>query len=389
MNYHLMIDQKFIDKFIESAELVAPGKNVFIITSSFPGTFVKSPKGIFALPFSNEFNKIIEGINENDRVYIHWFEKYLIDVVNKLAENIPVYLFFWGGDFVEQTNEFTKFNFDHLAKKYVLKSEKRILLYFPRNPIGYIKNLNRYFQALRMKKLNLEEQKNARIQFLKRLSFFCHWNHLDLGRVVAAYGGKPVLLDFFYDVSLDKISKPGTNKKLAGATVNIWLGNSDTLTNNHFDAFVSLKKFRNDNIKLFCPLSYHSGVYEKYVTKQGLKYFNEKWNPITEFMAISDYMQLMETIDVVVMYHNRTQAAGNIFAFVKMGKKVFLKKQSTIYSLMMENGIKVFDSNTIKDLSFEEFSKPLSPEEIEMNFIKISGLFSDEKRLFYLNRILN
>jgi hypothetical protein len=72
-----------------------------------------------------------------------------------------------------------------------------------------------------------------------------------------------------------------------------------------------------------------------------------------------------------------------------MGKKVYLKKQSTIFSLLVENGIKIFDANTIKELTFEEFSKPLSYEEIEMNYHKISLMFSDEQRLFSLSKILN
>jgi hypothetical protein len=370
-----MIDNKFIDPFIDSAEIVAPGKNVYIFTFASPSSVVKSAKGIFALPFSNEFNTIIEGINENDRLYIHWFEKYITDVIRKIPPKVPVYLFFWGGDFLGQTNEFFHFNFDPLSRKYFYRDEKKSLRYFPRNPVGYIKNINKYLYQQRIKKVNAATEREARIHFLKRLNYFCHWNHLDMKTVVDSYGGRPVLLDFFYDGSLE--------------TVNIWLGNSDVLTNNHLDALVALKKFRYENVKLLCPLNYENGDYGQYIAKQGLKLFGEKWHPFTEFMPIGQYLRLLETVDIVIMNHNRTQAAGNIFAFIRMGKKVFIKKQSSIYSLLTANGITIFDANKINDLSFEELSEPLSREEIENNYAVISEMFSDKKRLAYLSEILN
>ena len=389
MNYHLMIDEKFIDKFIESAEIVAPGKNFFIITATFPGTFVKSPKGIFALPFSDEFNKIIAGIKEDDRLFIHWFENYLIEVLNNVCEQTPVYLFFWGGDLLGQTPSHLEFNLDQLAKKYLSISEKKMLLYFPRNPIWYLKNIKRYFDRQRLKMIKQGAEILARIKLLERLNYFCHWNKLDLERVIEAYGGSPIFLDFVYDVGLGKIQQSIESKKSLGSTINIWLGNSDQITNNHLDAIQVLKKFKSENIKIYCPLNYDYGEYGKYVSNKGIKYFARKWEDFTEFMPLAEYLQLLNSADIVVMYHNVTQAAGNIFSFIRMGKKVFVKKQSTIFSLMQENGIKIFDANTIEKMTFEEFMEPLSADEVSMNFLKISDMFSDDRRLLNLRSILN
>lgn len=389
MNYHLMIDNKFIDKFIDSAEMVAPGKNVYIFTFMAPTEFVKSKKGIFALPFSNEFNLLINGINENDRLYIHWFEKYITKVIKNIPQKVPVYLFFWGGDFLSQTDELNNFNFDELSKKYLDRNKKKLLLYFPRNPIGYLRNIKRYLVQQRERRTNEELEKNARIEFLARLTYFCHWNILDMKLVTESYGGKPFFQNFIYDVSLDKIERPIAVRNRNDGPLNILLGNSDTPSNNHLDAFKSLKKYRAEDLKLFCPLNYGHEDYREYVRKKGLKFFKEKWFPLTEFMPIDSYLGMLNSIDVVVMYHNRSQAAGNIFALIKMGKKVYLKKQSTIYSLMVENGIKVFDAVTIKDLSFKEFSKPLSLSEVEENYSEISRMFSRAKRLADLEIILN
>ena len=71
-----------------------------------------------------------------------------------------------------------------------------------------------------------------------------------------------------------------------------------------------------------------------------------------------------------------------------MGKKVYLKGQSTIFQYMKNNGFVIFDANTIKDIKFEEFSKPLTTDQIQSN-IQNPNLFSKEKRLEYLDKILN
>jgi hypothetical protein len=56
---------------------------------------------------------------------------------------------------------------------------------------------------------------------------------------------------------------------------------------------------------------------------------------------------------------------------------------------LIENGIKVFDAATIKDLSFAEFSRPLTSSEVEKNYMEISRMFSGERRLADLEIILN
>lgn len=388
MNYHLMVDDKFINKFIESAEKVAQGNNVYIITSSLPTRFVTSNNAIYALPFSKKFNSVIDEIRASDRLYIHWFDKYQVDLVEKIPSGVMIFLFFWGGDFLQQTKAFRHFNFDPYSKRYLQRIERKSLFNFTINVIHYLKLVNRFIIFQKKKNISEKIEIKAREQFLDRLNYFCHWNALDMDIVVVAYGGCPKFAHFIYDVSLGSIDKPlpRTNKS---NLIKLWLGNSDDPTNNHLDAINCLKRYKSQNVEVYCPLNYENGDYAKYVTKIGLKYFNERWHSITEFVPIEQYLQLLEKMDVVIMYHNLTQAAGNIFSFVKMGKKVFMKSQSTIYALLVKNGVKVFDANTIPELTFEEFTKPLSSEEVHFNFNTISELFSDERRLQSLSKILN
>ena len=89
------------------------------------------------------------------------------------------------------------------------------------------------------------------------------------------------------------------------------------------------------------------------------------------------------------MYHNRTQAAVNVRLLVSLGKKVFLKKESTLFKLFKNKGIIVFDADLISKFNFNQFSNPLSPLQAKSNLKKITEIFSEEKRLRYLSSILN
>ena len=57
--------------------------------------------------------------------------------------------------------------------------------------------------------------------------------------------------------------------------------------------------------------------------------------------------------------------------------------------MLIDAGCKVFDSNLIAKMTFQEFSEPLSNDDIELNHKIIDEMFSDQKRLEYLKNILN
>ena len=56
---------------------------------------------------------------------------------------------------------------------------------------------------------------------------------------------------------------------------------------------------------------------------------------------------------------------------------------------MKKNNILVYDANTIKNIGFNKFSKPLTDNQIQSNIKNISKLFSEQNRLEYLSKILN
>lgn len=385
MNYHLMIDDKFIDGFIDSAEKVAPGKNIYIFTFNPPAKYVKSTSGIFAPFYSTKLKGIVKNITIDDKVFIHWFTDKVMKVFDEIDVSVPVYLFFWGGDFLEQSNSFYDFNYDSLTKRYI---RNKSMFYWTLNPFNYLRIGRDYFffnyRNNKKRKIEFENRK----RFLNRLTCFCHWNYLDFLILKEVYCCSPRYLDFFY-APLPKFDFGKMNKKSECTPFVIWLGNSDTETNNHLDAINDLKNFSNFNIKVVCPLNYGNIRYGDFVTKKGRLVFNTKWISLRDFLPINSYLKILFDADVMVMYHNRTQGVGNVVTFIYMGKKVYLKKKSTVYQLLRSLDIEVGDTSTIANGSFEEFSRPLTKDQIHSNITKLSDYFSDEKHYEYLSRILN
>jgi hypothetical protein len=394
MNYHLLIDHFFTDKFIELVDRIVPDKNIYIFTFNEPTRFVKSKRGIITPYGSKEMEHLKNKITLNDRIFVHWFHNQVWDLISTLNNEIPVYLFFWGGDFLNDDLYFSNFNYDYHTKKIVDYNLKK------KNVSIRKLFLNKSFKDLSFKSLLIEKllfrKKNnnelstdylIKLNFLNRLDFFCHWNKFDYDIILSKYNCSPKFVPFFYGMELEQITSGFNNKS---EVTNVWLGNSDTETNNHLDALYDLRKFRNCNFQIFCPLNYgFSKDYGDLVSKEGSLIFGEKFISLREFIPYSEYISFLQKVDVAVMYHNRSQASGNIFVLIKLGKKVFLKSQSTIYKLLVQLGIVVFDSNDIKNITYQDFIKPLDQSQVESNVQKISDTFSQQNCFKNYLSILN
>ena len=139
-------------------------------------------------------------------------------------------------------------------------------------------------------------------------------------------------------------------------SVNILVGNSATKSNYHLEVFDKLKKFRDENINIYVPLSYGSKDYADEVIKYGSQLFGEKFKPITEFMPKDKYFMQLMSMDIAVFANDRQQALGNIVALLYAGKKVYIRSDiSSWESLHDEYGIGVCDYLGLDQEDFKKF----------------------------------
>lgn len=387
MNYHILIDDKFIDDFIADAEKVS-NNNIYIYTFNQPAKFVKSTLGITAPYGSKELDNIITRIRSTDKVFIHWYHSSVNYIINQIPKATRVYILFWGGDFLElpiscgtnnliskflyepltlkyQTNIVDKHLHDFLKQDFKKRINRKTVRGILKAPFSYIKYRFAFFSTNQKRIFN--ERKNV----LKRASAICHWNKLDIDIIEKIYNVKLNHLPFCYGVGIFEMKLEVKQK--SNKTLNILLGHSDNETNNHLDTFQLLKKIKGENIKIYCPLNYGNSPYNKFIANEGVKFFGNKFIPLLDFIPRDEYYSLMNSIDVSIMNHCRTQAGGNIVALIKKGVKVYMNPKSSIFQFYQSLGATIFSNIEIPSMSFEQFCKPITSEQVNESIIALEN----------------
>lgn len=146
------------------------------------------------------------------------------------------------------------------------------------------------------------------------------------------------------------------NTLIAGTntTVKIMIGNSATVTNQHRYVFESLQHLKNENIEIHCPLSYGDDEYKKEISSLGEEMFGNKFHPITEWMDADQYIKFLSTFDIAIFGNDRQQAMGNINTLLYMGKKIYLRTDTSMYLNYTKAGFKCYDVETIKIANIDE-----------------------------------
>ncbi|MFY4783609.1 TDP-N-acetylfucosamine:lipid II N-acetylfucosaminyltransferase [Aliarcobacter butzleri] len=171
-------------------------------------------------------------------------------------------------------------------------------------------------------------------------------------------------------------------KQKKHTTTNIQLGNSADTSNNHIDVLNQLKKYKNENIKIYTPLSYGNQEYSKEVITYGEELFKDKFIQLTEFMPFYKYLEFLGGIDISIFAHKRQQAMGNIITLLGLGKKVYLRQDITTWQFFLEKEIKVYNIDNIElELISEQIKK--------QNQKKIKDYFSENNLKKQLERLFN
>lgn len=378
MNYHLMIDEKFIDGFIYEADKIESTNNIYIFTFIPPSVFVKYKLGRFANT-KEELLKVINEISLSDRVFIHYLNDTSIWFCNNLNKKIPVFLFFWGKDIVETPSSFyKKVIYDKLTLAYYNKLNRvsisnylDINFYFSKK---ILINIYRFFSQL-----NYSYNKR---KALKRINYFLHWNKFDFIQISNKFNMSAEYIYFYYDLELELYPNLIENRNIENSNLKFWIGNSATIANNHIDAFKFIKNIfeKQCGFELYCPLSYGELDYRDEVIRIGNYLFGDCFFPIVEYLEYGEYIKLLNTCDVFVMPHNRTQAAGNVFILMSQGKKVFLKRESTLYKLIMEMGGEIFAYDDLNNMDVNILKAPLSDYKKNQNKNAVCKILNKELR---------
>lgn len=163
-----------------------------------------------------------------------------------------------------------------------------------------------------------------------------------------------------------KLSKNADDK------INILIGNSASVENNHIFLLKLLSKFKDERINIYSILSYGANLeYINEVVQFGKLIYDNKFSPILELMDFNNYLQFLQNIDICVFGHDRQQGLGNLELLIYLGKKAFVKKETTTFNYYSKIGVSIFKTEEITSQSFNAFiSFKQNEKENNNNIIK-------------------
>lgn len=233
---------------------------------------------------------------------------------------------------------------------------------------------NDYRKTIRGKAYNF-----ATSVFVKKMAGIAVFASKDVDYAQNWLGFKGESIDILYPSTIKKeeIEKIISEKKSHDG-INVVLGNSATMTNCHEEVLEYLKAFKEDNVKVYVPLSYGDKEYKDCIVKQGKAWLGEKFIPITEFMDPFSYVKMLSEMDVAIYNNDRQQATGNIEILSYLGAKVFLKKDYPLWNFYVDRQeLPFFAVEDIKKMSIEEFVN-YSESDKANNFSYFSRIWDEQ-----------
>lgn len=345
MILHLVPDEKFIDFAFGLFDKVTSDNRFMAITNS-DFKYIKTKK-IEKLSIEDSMKKtFIDSLSKYDFVVIHGFTFNILNIVLKASVDIRFVWLGWGFDYYDIICK-NKYNKLLLIKTFRL----------------WIKNNKKLFFINSIK--NLFPQKTKKIEAIRRIKYFAPVLPNEYEMIKKAVKGFDAKYITFSYADIGDCIK-GLSGVKGGLGPNVLLGNSSTYTNNHLEAIDLLSYLKIDERRIVTPLSYGDEKYRDCILDYGFLKLGKNFSPLTDFLHISDYNEILVSCSVVVMNHIRQQAMGNIIWMMYLGAKVYLHPKSPAFIFFETEGAHVFSTETLNVKNTTAFDC-LSQQEVSNN----------------------
>jgi len=391
---HVFNDDKFIDPAIKLFESVCPGISEYWVikkeTDSFIYVTSKLAKKLNV--FNNkDFDDFIVMINDSDIsntiVFFHALDNKKQEIVTKLSKKIVKVWFIWGYDLYGNWPLLKKTIYEKHTKRFIRKflfQNQKEAIIFNNLSFWIFKKLNSFKYFLPSKVIRVLKNNYDTL-------FFKAANEIDIivpvipneSEFTKRIGLKAFYAPFTYgcieDLLGDKTNQNVLNSK------NILVGNSADPTNNHIEIFMKLSKMDLGERRVYVPLSYGGNEkYKAFLIKMGERLIGKNFYPLTTFMSLEKYNEILLSCGVLIFNHVRQQGVGNIITMGYLGAKIFINSKSPVYRFYKDFGIIFFDINSLKDSEI----CPLSKKDYENNKKLLFELYSEDSVKEKINELL-
>lgn len=390
MNYFILLDDKFANGLIEEIESVSiPGSNRYYIRGNSLNKLHVTHPGAQWLetPASDSLQKIFSELKADDQLFIDWYDLFIGKLVLTIDPKVPVHVLLMGGDFYcEPLYIHDRQLYDTYTQRYV----KRTTL-FPKVWARRPDKLIRQYWNIYGKKKVAQKDLLTKATTIQRINSICI-NRFATGEIESIkkmYNAERIVHRYFsWNQNFDT-AQSLKQDKMPGGPVMVQVGNSATETNNHLDLLPKLAKFFTEDVSIILPLAYGKEEYATVIKDKGDELFPGKIVYKEKFVGREKYVKDLNSVDICIMYHNRSQALGNCVTLLALGKKLFLKKENPLYGMFLKMGVMVFDAGLVEKISFEEFKAPLSEQQKTINVKNLSACFSYNVRMEELKALVN
>lgn len=379
-----MAQDKFLDSFIADVHAIGEEKNNIFWFRGDKGenNYVKTDKAVEYIGYNEiTIKDKLQLLRPTDNIFIHWYDMWIANLVFDLPNKL--FVIFWGGELYGDPFWYhAKWIHDKETYKIVKKqSYPKIVWHL--NILKTIRTIKRVLQY----PTAIKRQYECKKKHVERIDYII-CGELNTGEIEKVKELYPTMkakhLGGHYDLNFDLANE--LDIKIATSTrIKILLGNSAAESNNHLEALKKLKHLK--NVEIHCPLSYGSEYYKGIVIKAGERFFGENFHPIMGFMQRKEYVEFLNEMDILFMYHNRSQAWGNIATGLTLGKAVFLKEKNPLKSYISAIGIKAYEADLINQFNLESVILE-ERQNLKSNIEKLKVNISREVRLNNLKKIM-
>lgn len=115
-----------------------------------------------------------------------------------------------------------------------------------------------------------------------------------------------------------------------------------------------LKRFADEKMRVRTIVSYGDLSCREMIVQKGKEYFGDKFEPLYRILSPKYYAAYLAENDILILNQNRSQGVGNTVASLYLGKKVFIREDVSTFPRLVQDGFFIYDTASIKNLSFHE-----------------------------------
>lgn len=217
-----------------------------------------------------------------------------------------------------------------------------------------------------------------------RKNFKGYLSELDKEYAISKYDTKNPFYRVFYTfpVTIDILNQTYKNHDNDDNVV-VQINNSCDRTT--LEVLEILSQYKYKKIKVYTIVSYGEMEYKNEIINKGNLIFGKNFIAIENYMNPKDYAQHLAQCDILILNQQRQQGFGNTLAALYLGIKVFIRGDITTYFYLLNDGVSIYDTRTLKGLNYNDFIKydnEIKNKTKSIEYFSEASLYKQWKNIF-------